>query len=100
MVQTIYIGDNNVTSVAKVIFSEQDFVSLVFEHMGGDAGNYLELIGFSDTDTPYILGDVIDRGKYSMRTLLHVMRQPNIKMLLGNHELMMLRSNQDSYFNC
>ncbi|MPM00595.1 Serine/threonine-protein phosphatase 2 [bioreactor metagenome] len=60
----------------------------------------LEKIEFSDADTLYILGDVIDRGKYSMRTLLHIMRRPNIKMLLGNHEIMMMRSMQRSYFNC
>lgn len=60
----------------------------------------LELIQFSDDDTLYVLGDVIDRGKYPMRTLLHIIARPNIRMLLGNHEIMMMRSNQSAYFDC
>jgi serine/threonine protein phosphatase 1 len=50
----------------------------------------LKLIDFKDTDTMYILGDVIDRGKYPTRTLLYIIAQPNIHMLMGNHEFMML----------
>lgn len=63
----------------------------------------LNLIEFKPEDTMYILGDVIDRGKYSTRLLLYIMKQPNMKMLLGNHEEMLLQSlvNDDKgYYNC
>lgn len=50
----------------------------------------LETIQFTDEDTLYILGDVIDRGKQSVETLLDIMERPNVHMLLGNHEYMCL----------
>ena len=50
----------------------------------------LEKISFSDSDTLYIVGDVIDRGKEPVMCLLEVMAAPNIHMLIGNHEHMML----------
>lgn len=49
----------------------------------------LEIINFSDEDTLYILGDVVDRGKYGIEILEYIMDQPNILMLKGNHEKMM-----------
>jgi serine/threonine protein phosphatase 1 len=52
----------------------------------------LRLINFQDSDTMYILGDAIDRGLYPTRTLLYIIDHPNMKMLLGNHEEMMLGS--------
>lgn len=50
----------------------------------------LKQIKFSEKDTLYILGDVVDRGDGGIRILRYIMKTPNIKMLLGNHELMML----------
>ncbi len=50
----------------------------------------LESTGFSENDTLYIIGDVIDRGSESIKLLKWIMRQSNIKFLLGNHEKMML----------
>ena len=50
----------------------------------------LEKIEFSDQDTMYIIGDVIDRGPDGIPLLQEIMHTPNITMLLGNHELMML----------
>ncbi len=50
----------------------------------------LKLIQFSKKDELYILGDVIDRGKSPIETLLYVKKQKNIHLLLGNHEYMML----------
>ena len=50
----------------------------------------LDKIGFSDSDTLYIIGDVIDRGKEPVKCLLDVMAAQNIHMLIGNHEHMML----------
>ena len=52
----------------------------------------LEKIGFSKEDHLYIIGDVIDRGPYPVACLLDVMRRPNVTLLLGNHEVMMLDS--------
>ncbi len=56
----------------------------------GDYGKYSELlrtIGFSDNDTLYILGDVIDRGKDGVKILFDMMYRPNVIPLVGNHEL-------------
>lgn len=50
----------------------------------------LEQIDLQPEDTLYILGDVIDRNPHGIRILRKIMKTPNIKMLLGNHEHMML----------
>lgn len=50
----------------------------------------LELIKFNKSDTLYILGDVIDRGEEPIKLLDFIMKQPNIKMTMGNHEEMMV----------
>ena len=50
----------------------------------------LDQINLQTSDDLYILGDVIDRGKDGIRILQWVMGQPNVHMLLGNHEYMML----------
>ena len=52
----------------------------------------LEKINFSMGDNLYIIGDVIDRGPYPVACLLDVMRRPNVTLILGNHESMMLDS--------
>lgn len=51
----------------------------------------LEEIRFSDGDTLYILGDVIDRGPDGVALLRQIMDTPNMELLLGNHEYMCLR---------
>ena len=51
----------------------------------------MEQINLQPEDTLYILGDVIDRHPDGIRILRRIMDKPNIKMLLGNHEYMMLR---------
>jgi serine/threonine protein phosphatase 1 len=48
----------------------------------------LSLIHFSDEDTLYILGDVIDRFPGGIDILRIIMDSPNMIMLLGNHEQM------------
>ena len=50
----------------------------------------LEKIDFKDSDTLYILGDILDRGPNPIKTMLKVMEMPNVFTLLGNHELMAL----------
>lgn len=51
----------------------------------------LDQIRFSDEDLLYILGDVIDRGSDGITLLQEVMTRPNIILLLGNHEYMMMQ---------
>ena len=50
----------------------------------------LELISLSDSDTLYILGDVLDRGNKPVTTLMKIMNMPNVISIIGNHELMAL----------
>ena len=52
----------------------------------------LEQIQLQPEDTLYILGDVIDRHPGGIRILRQIMKMPNVRMLLGNHEYMMLRA--------
>ena len=57
-------------------------------------GNYegykklLEKVNFNDKDTLYVLGDVIDRGRQSIKILQDMMMHPNIIPIIGNHEYM------------
>ena len=43
-------------------------------------------------DTLYVLGDVVDRYPDGIKILRRVMKMPNVKMLIGNHEYMMLKA--------
>lgn len=55
----------------------------------------LKQIDLRPEDTLYILGDVIDRNPDGIRILRQIMNMPNVKMLLGNHEWMMLKTLYD-----
>lgn len=48
----------------------------------------LEIIGLKDSDTLYILGDILDRGPHPIKVLLKIMEMENVVTLVGNHELM------------
>lgn len=50
----------------------------------------LEKIKFNDDDTLYVIGDVIDRGKDSIKILQDMMNRANVFPILGNHEIMAL----------
>ena len=50
----------------------------------------LEKINLKETDTLYILGDVLDRGPHPIKALLKLMEMPNAICIVGNHELMAL----------
>ena len=50
----------------------------------------LDKAGFTEDDTLYILGDVIDRGDGGVELLRYIMDQPNFEFILGNHERMLL----------
>ena len=52
--------------------------------------NLLDRAGFGEDDFLFILGDVIDRGKYGAELLLWLTEQPNVQLILGNHEAMLL----------
>ena len=55
-----------------------------------DFVEFLDSTGFGDCDKCYVLGDVIDRGSEGIDLLKWIMKQPNVELLLGNHEDMML----------
>ncbi len=50
----------------------------------------LKKVNFSKNDELYVLGDVIDRGSDGIRTIRWMMVQPNVYLILGNHEAMLL----------
>ena len=63
----------------------------------------LKKIDFKKSDTLYILGDVVDRGPEPVKCIKTIMENNNIKMIMGNHEDMMLRSiinNSEIYKKC
>lgn len=69
----------------------------VMSDIHGDLDRFyamLKAIRFSDEDVLYILGDVVDRGPHGIKLLQEIMNLPNVVMLLGNHEYMMMQ-----YFN-
>jgi len=51
----------------------------------------LNKVGFNDNDWLYILGDVIDRqNDGGVEILKWLLEQPNVQLILGNHEAMLL----------
>lgn len=52
----------------------------------------MEQIDLKSEDTLYVLGDVIDRYPDGIKILRKLMKMHNVKMLLGNHEYMMLNA--------
>ena len=48
----------------------------------------LETISFSDDDTLYILGDIVDRGDHPVKILQDMCLRPNVYPIMGNHEQM------------
>lgn len=50
----------------------------------------LKRAGFSDHDFLFVLGDVIDRGNHGAELLRWMTEQPNVQLILGNHEAMLL----------
>ena len=55
-----------------------------------DFQQLLDRAGFCDEDFLFILGDVIDRGNRGAELLLWLTQKPNIQLILGNHEALML----------
>ena len=50
----------------------------------------LDKIQFQNTDTLYILGDILDRGQHPIKTLMKLMEMPNVICIVVNHEYMAL----------
>ena len=50
----------------------------------------LDKIKLKETDTLYVLGDILDRGPHPIKTLRKLMNMPNVICMVGNHELMAL----------
>lgn len=48
----------------------------------------LEKINFSNLDTMYILGDILDRGPNPIKIILDLMDRPNVEVIVGNHCVM------------
>ena len=46
----------------------------------------LSLINLKETDTLYILGDIVDRGEGGIKILLDLMGRKNVIALRGNHD--------------
>ena len=65
----------------------------VISDIHGEYEKFLELlkrIDLKESDTLYILGDVVDRGPHPIKVLQKLMEMPNAIMMVGNHELMAL----------
>ena len=66
-------------------------MTYVMSDIHGNLKKYREMIekiDLKDSDTLYILGDVIDRGEDGIAILLDMMSRPNVLPILGNHEHM------------
>ena len=65
----------------------------VMSDLHGEFAAYLAMmikIGFSERDTVYILGDVIDRGNGGVDLLLSMKDTPGVVPIVGNHESLAL----------
>lgn len=51
----------------------------------------LNVIHFSEQDTMYICGDIIDKGESSIRLAKYISSFPNMHCILGNHEYAFLQ---------
>ena len=65
-------------------------MTYVMSDIHGQYDKYLAMldkIAFSDDDTLYILGDVLDRGEQPVELLWDMSLRPNVIPILGNHEV-------------
>lgn len=73
----------------------QKAMTYVMSDIHGNAARFYSVmrqIELQPEDTLYVLGDVIDRYPDGIRLLRLLMRMPNARLLLGNHEYMMLNA--------
>ena len=50
----------------------------------------IDKIDLKQTDTLYVLGDILDRGPHPIKVLKKLMEMPNAICMVGNHKLMAL----------
>lgn len=65
----------------------------VMSDVHGHYDSYLDFLrqsSFNDSDTLYIIGDVLDRGSDAIPLIQDIMKRENVILLKGNHELMLL----------
>lgn len=65
----------------------------VMSDVHGQYKSYMKMLKKIDLkaeDTLYVLGDAIDRGPDGIKILSDIMKRPNVELILGNHELLML----------
>ena len=70
-----------------------DIASFVVSDIHGEYELFIRLleeIHLKETDTLYVLGDILDRGPHPIQIILKLMEMPNVVCLTGNHELMAL----------
>ena len=70
-------------------------MTYVLSDIHGNMANFksiLKQIDLQPEDTLYVLGDVVDRYPDGIRIIRMIMSMPNVKMILGNHEYMMLKA--------
>lgn len=63
----------------------------VISDIHGEYEKFMELIDrirLEETDTLYILGDVLDRGPRPISVIRKLMEMPNVIPIVGNHEFM------------
>ena len=68
-------------------------MTYVVSDIHGEYDQFIELlekIKLQESDTLYVLGDVLDRGPHPIKVLLKLMEMSNAICLVGNHELMAL----------
>ncbi len=66
-------------------------MTYVISDIHGEYEKYIAMlrkINFKDSDTLYVLGDVVDRGEKPIDVLLDMMSRCNVFPIVGNHELM------------
>lgn len=63
----------------------------------GEYSAYLDFINsiFTDDDTLYIIGDVLDRGSNAIDLIQDIMQRSNVVMLKGNHEKILAETLED-----
>lgn len=69
----------------------------VISDIHGNYAGYMEMlrkINFSDSDTLYVIGDVVDRGDEGIKVLQDMMLRYNVIPILGNHEYMLMLSSK------
>ena len=74
----------------------------VTSDLHGNHEKYIQIfdkINFTDDDTLFVLGDIVDRGTGSMKILLDMMSRFNVIPILGNHELMFIKAYKEKIEN-